>query len=42
MNQQLAEGYPDGFDEVSIAERGERLAKQILAIWPGPLNSLPS
>lgn len=42
MNQQLVEGYSDGFDEVSIAERGERLAKHILAIWPGPPSSLPS
>jgi len=36
MNQQLAERYADGFDEDSIAERGEGLAAHILAIWPGP------
>ncbi len=36
MNQQLVDSNPDSFDESSIASRGERLARHILATWPGP------
>jgi uncharacterized protein with ParB-like and HNH nuclease domain len=36
MNQGLVEEYVDKFDEQAIAERGEKLARHILALWPGP------
>jgi len=36
MNQGLVEEYVDKFDEQAIAERGEKLAGHILALWPGP------
>lgn len=36
LNTQLAEDNPDTFDERAIDRRGERLAKEVLAIWPGP------
>jgi hypothetical protein len=36
MNQRLVESYASGFDENSIADRGEQLARHILALWPGP------
>jgi uncharacterized protein DUF1524/uncharacterized protein DUF262 len=39
LNTQLAEGNPKVFDEHAIDRRGELLAKQILAIWPGPRTS---
>lgn len=36
MNQGLVGEYVDKFDEQAIAERGEKLARRILALWPGP------
>lgn len=39
MNQQLIENYSPVFDEHSIADRGEQLARHILAIWSGPSDS---
>jgi Protein of unknown function (DUF1524) len=36
MNQQLVEDYPERFDEIAIAARGEELARHVLAVWPGP------
>jgi hypothetical protein len=36
MNQQLVDKHADGFDEASIDDRSEDLARHILAVWPGP------
>jgi hypothetical protein len=36
LNAQLAEDNPGAFDERAIDLRGERLAEEILAVWPGP------
>lgn len=36
MNRELADQHPTAFDEEAIAARGERLAREILALWPGP------
>jgi hypothetical protein len=36
INVRLVEAYASGFDESSIADRSEHLARHILAIWPGP------
>jgi|GEM_PF-1413220 len=36
LNSNLVEENPDGFDETAIDLRGERLAGEVLAIWPGP------
>lgn len=36
LNSQLAEDNPEAFDEKAIDRRGERLAEEVLAIWPGP------
>ncbi|HEX6667022.1 MAG TPA: DUF262 domain-containing protein [Solirubrobacterales bacterium] len=41
MNRQLVDRYAEGFDESSIAERGELLAEHILAVWPGPPATAP-
>jgi uncharacterized protein with ParB-like and HNH nuclease domain len=36
MNQKLVESYTEAFDEMGIRARGEQLAREILAVWPGP------
>ena len=38
LNAQLAEDNPDVFDERAIDLRGECLAEEILAVWPGPFG----
>ena len=36
LNTRLAEEFPQRFDEGSVDMRGEELAEEILAVWPGP------
>lgn len=40
MNQGLVEEYAEEFDERAIAARGEKLARHILALWPGPAEAV--
>lgn len=36
LNSRLVENHPTTFDETTITARGEKLADEIIAIWPGP------
>ena len=36
LNKRLADDFPEKFDERSVDNRGELLADEIVAIWPGP------
>jgi hypothetical protein len=36
LNSRLAEEFPSAFDEKAIDTRGEQLATEIIALWPGP------
>lgn len=39
LNSRLAEDHPVNFDEAAINARGEQLADEIVALWPGPASA---
>jgi uncharacterized protein with ParB-like and HNH nuclease domain len=36
LNKDVVNNHPDGWDEGTIQSRGEKLAEQVISIWPGP------